>query len=257
MFSLATEQYLKIYQINNTFFMNKLFSTISIMLLFSTSIWSQEESQQHFANAIIKITATDFNNIPRKGELITLQSIKEKKEFLGITDSSGKLEIIVPKGDNYKVFQRTIKHFVQHGEIEIPNEEGKFTMNLKLELKIFETLIDQSRASYILDIIFFDTGLNITSESLESLENLYHVLQGRPTLQVEIAGHTDNSGSVDANLQLSQERANYIKNYLLNKGIAPWRVDAKGYGSSAPIGNNNTAAGKAQNRRIEIKILKE
>ncbi len=73
---------------------------------------------------------------------------------------------------------------------------------------------------------------------------------------IEVGGYTDNVGTDADNLKLSQARAESVRNYLVKKGIAGDRVQAKGYGSADPVASNDTPDGKQQNRRTEIHILK-
>ena len=72
---------------------------------------------------------------------------------------------------------------------------------------------------------------------------------------VEVAGHTDNSGDAKLNKDLSQKRADAVKKYMVDKGIAETRLRATGYGQEKPISDNNTAAGKQKNRRVEFNIV--
>ena len=73
-------------------------------------------------------------------------------------------------------------------------------------------------------------------------------------LALVIHGHTDNTGTDAINNPLSQNRANAVKNYLASQGISASRMTAKGYGSTSPIASNSTAAGREQNRRVEITV---
>lgn len=103
--------------------------------------------------------------------------------------------------------------------------------------------------------VFFETGkATLKASSHRSLDEIADVLRNDPSLYVDIAGHTDNVGDDAYNMQLSQERADACRNYLVSKGISADRITAKGYGETEPIGDNNTATGKAQNRRTEFKL---
>ena len=73
--------------------------------------------------------------------------------------------------------------------------------------------------------------------------------------KIEVGGHTDNVGKAEANMLLSNNRANTVRAYLLMKGIAPERVTAKGYGMTMPIAENDTDEGRSLNRRTEVKII--
>ena len=77
-----------------------------------------------------------------------------------------------------------------------------------------------------------------------------------PSLRVEVGGHTDSDGRQSSNQRLSQSRADAVRRYLISKNVRAANLTAKGYGETSPIATNATAAGKAQNRRVELKILR-
>jgi outer membrane protein OmpA-like peptidoglycan-associated protein len=104
--------------------------------------------------------------------------------------------------------------------------------------------------------ITFDQGkATIRKASFKTLDEAVAVLTKYETLRVEVQGHTDDQGDDAKNMELSQARADSVKTYLTDKGVAADRVDAKGFGETAPVADNKKAAGRAQNRRIEFKIL--
>jgi outer membrane protein OmpA-like peptidoglycan-associated protein len=74
-------------------------------------------------------------------------------------------------------------------------------------------------------------------------------------MKIEISGHTDKTGSEPLNFKLSEARAKAVVDYLIQKGIDRSRMEFKGYGSLQPISDNNTASGRAKNRRVEFKII--
>lgn len=115
----------------------------------------------------------------------------------------------------------------------------------------------QEGASFILQNILFETDKAILkSVSFTELDKLYDILQQYPSMEIEISGHTDNTGSDERNTELSQQRADAVKAYLVKKGIAKERMVAVGYGSEEPIDDNETAQGRSRNRRVEFKIEK-
>lgn len=106
--------------------------------------------------------------------------------------------------------------------------------------------------------IYFDSGkATIRPESYPILDNAVKMLKQNPKVKIEIQGHTDSVGSATSNLNLSQSRAESVRNYLIMNGIESWRIIAKGYGESMPIATNTTRDGRSQNRRIEFLILGE
>jgi OmpA-OmpF porin, OOP family len=101
--------------------------------------------------------------------------------------------------------------------------------------------------------IQFETGSAVIKQA--SYKLLDEILQSAVVaegLKVGVYGHTDNVGNDGSNQKLSEERANAVKSYLLSKGLPAQRIESKGFGSANPIADNSTAAGKAQNRRVQI-----
>ena len=84
-----------------------------------------------------------------------------------------------------------------------------------------------------------------------------NLLKRKDDERIELGGHTDNVGTPKNNLVLSEARANTVRNYLIEKGIDPNRVTAKGYGLTNPVADNRTAEGRALNRRTEVTILEK
>ncbi len=106
------------------------------------------------------------------------------------------------------------------------------------------------------DRIGFDVGrAEIKPEFKAILDDVAETLKQYPDTRIEIAGHTDNTGSAEANQRLSENRANAVRSYLASRGVAPERMYAVGYGQSRPIASNATPEGRAQNRRVEIIVI--
>ena len=104
-------------------------------------------------------------------------------------------------------------------------------------------------------INFETASAAIKKSSHALLDQAVKVFTQYPTLRIEISGHTDDQGEDDMNMRLSDDRAAAVKAYLVDKGIAPERLIAVGFGETRPIAPNKTGAGRAKNRRIEFKIL--
>nr|WP_315198033.1 OmpA family protein [uncultured Flavobacterium sp.] len=105
--------------------------------------------------------------------------------------------------------------------------------------------------------ILFDSGkASFKAQTLPVLESISSILKQYPSAKFSIEGHTDNTGKPALNLKLSQERAAAVKNFLIEKGIEADRLTSEGYGQTKPIDSNKTAIGKANNRRVEVKLVK-
>ncbi|KXK57538.1 MAG: OmpA family protein [Chlorobi bacterium] len=109
-----------------------------------------------------------------------------------------------------------------------------------------------------LNNIFFDFGSDtLRPESFPELQRIATLLRDNPRMVIQIAGHTDNIGSDQSNLRLSQNRATAVMEYLVQQGFPRNQIGAHGYGRSRPIATNDTEEGRSQNRRVEFTILGE
>jgi len=103
--------------------------------------------------------------------------------------------------------------------------------------------------------IFFRTGsAQLLARSYTSLKDVLKILKGNRSYKIQIDGYTDDIGDEEKNQKLSESRANSIKEYLVKNGINERRITATGHGEADPVASNNTAAGRAKNRRVEITL---
>lgn len=105
------------------------------------------------------------------------------------------------------------------------------------------------------NITFKTDSADINSSFYPVLNSVARVLNKYSNSTVMVSGNTDSTGSAEYNLQLSRERASSVASYLQGQGVKKSRFEVLGLGSSNPIASNDTAAGRAQNRRVEIKII--
>lgn len=106
--------------------------------------------------------------------------------------------------------------------------------------------------------ITFETNKTIIRKSSEpTLQDALKVLNQFPEVKLEIQGHTDDQGDDAQNLVLSQGRADAVRDWFVQNGIAADRLTAKGYGETVPVGDNKTPEGREQNRRVEFKLVQE
>jgi outer membrane protein OmpA-like peptidoglycan-associated protein len=134
--------------------------------------------------------------------------------------------------------------FAENSSTKLPVERL-----IKLEPAEVQSLVN------LYNIFFATNEYEILPESEPELNSLLGFLKDNPSLSVEIGGHTDNVGSVEFNRQLSEKRANSVRQYLLDKGIEPQRLTAKGYGLELPVASNDSEEVRARNRRTTIRII--
>ena len=105
---------------------------------------------------------------------------------------------------------------------------------------------------------FEPQSFELTPQSKEMLDEVVVTINASPELQkIEVSAHTDNKGSEKYNLKLSEQRAETVKQYLIEKGVRENRLVAKGYGESEPIADNKTDEGRAKNRRVELTVIED
>jgi OmpA-OmpF porin, OOP family len=108
------------------------------------------------------------------------------------------------------------------------------------------------------DRLLFDTNAaTLQASSREQLQNIASIMKAYPLVHIRIGGYTDNQGDAAANLKLSQDRADNVMQQIITLGVDPSRMDAKGYGEDHPVADNGTDAGRAQNRRISMRVTQK
>ena len=109
-----------------------------------------------------------------------------------------------------------------------------------------------------LDRLFFEKGVaTLKPESRDQLGNIATIMNSYPNVRLKIGGYTDNTGSIETNMKVSTERANAAMKDLIALGVSADRLKAEGYGQEHPIADNSTEEGRAQNRRIDIRVTEK
>jgi outer membrane protein OmpA-like peptidoglycan-associated protein len=106
--------------------------------------------------------------------------------------------------------------------------------------------------------VLFDTGhYTLKPGAREKLAKVAGILIAYPGLNIEVGGYTDNIGGDDMNMKLSENRAQTVRNYLVEQGVVTGSVNSKGYGNTLPVASNDNAAGRQENRRVELVVSGE
>jgi OmpA-OmpF porin, OOP family len=112
--------------------------------------------------------------------------------------------------------------------------------------------------TFVFDHLNFVTGsTQLTPESTTTVNDLAIILKAYPNAQIQLAGHTDNTGSPQANQSLSSDRANAVKGLLVNQGVNADRITTAGYGQDRPVASNDSEEGRARNRRLELTVTRK
>lgn len=163
---------------------------------------------------------------------------------------SGEFFTCLPANTNYAV-NVSKEGYLFHSENFSLDEQSALQA---LKLNIFLQRLDKGN-TIVLKNIFFDTdAYSLKDESEVELKNLVNFMNNNATLSVEIEGHTDNIGSKQHNIILSENRAKAVYSYLIDNGIEASRISYKGFGDAQPIASNNNEIGRAENRRTAFRI---
>lgn len=138
---------------------------------------------------------------------------------------------------------------------------GAYIIKKRKKVKVEEPKIEPKKVEEILADVFDNLNFNIgkaeiKKESLPYLDKLADTLIKAKNWTLDIEGHTDNVGTDEYNIKLSQNRADAVKNYLVSKGVLDETITAKGFGEKNPLTDNNSQINKEKNRRVEFKIKK-
>ncbi len=175
--------------------------------------------------------------------------------------ANGSYQFALPRGQRYSLQVVGDGEFVASSqnidlrETKVVNGK-KTTLSKSYTVREVVTMPIEAGSTITLNNLFFPTGkYTLLPESYAELNRLAELMEANASMKVEIAGHTDNVGGDTPNQELSQDRADAVRLYLLSKGISSIRLRAKGYGKVRPVAPNTTEDGKAQNRRVEFVIL--
>lgn len=199
----------------------------------------------------VMINVADLKNNSKVRSRILIRN-KSRDEVIEV---SGNELVTLRAGDRYEIEATSDQGYAFNSTtLDLTNVEAdtevatadvsmklmKLERNAKLELK---------------DILFESNSFQLSEISFIELERVIKLMKENPKLQVEIAAHTDDVGSDNYNLSLSDKRAQSVVDYLIDNQIPMERFVARGYGESQPIVTNDTEENKAKNRRVELKVL--
>ncbi len=170
------------------------------------------------------------------------------------TNSEGKFTEILTHGEDYEIEIEAPRFFKIIDKISLKDDTQKGNL---LKTYRMQPFLDSGQVAVLKNIQFKYSSTDFTPESAPSLDELVKILAEQKKMIVEIGGHSDDKGSDTFNLKLSRWRAAAVVDFLINKGIRPWRLKSVGYGETAPIASNDTDDGRALNRRVEMLILED
>jgi outer membrane protein OmpA-like peptidoglycan-associated protein len=151
---------------------------------------------------------------------------------------------------------RTAAQIAQQGQQEAVSEKAAMRAKLSEQLNLILATRDSARGLIVsMSDVLFDTGkYSLKQGAREKLAKVAGILIAYPGLNIEVGGYTDNVGGDAMNQTLSENRAGTVRSYLVEQGVTTNSVNAKGFGNTAPVASNDNAAGRQENRRVELVV---
>ena len=223
----------------------------------------------------MKFFISDWDNIPEVEAKVVLENIDTGESIEFVSDIDGRYEVLVPKNTTYraKVYRFDTAFVFNEGEgkeLKIPNM-AYLTYKHQYRIKIMQEMSNSQSAEvknipdgpksykriFNLNVLFPTAQWELDNGDKKELDILMKQLKNNPNMKIELAAHTDNVGDDASNMHLSQQRANSVRDYLVEKGIEINRLMPKGYGEKKPVATNDTAEGRTLNRRTECRVIYE
>lgn len=218
-----------------------------------TAIYRTAAPERIIPVTLIHGRVTDETNAPIEAQ-IRYERLSDGKT-LGIarTDPlTGEYQITLAAGESYAIYAEKSGYLPKSERFDA--RDVKAFSNIEKNLVLIKI---KENAVVRLNNIFFETDKTaLLPTSYAELDRLADIMKKEPTLRVSIEGHTDSTGTVEHNKKLSQSRAESVVEYLKTKQIEAVRLESKGYGPERPVASNATEEGKAENRRVEFRVIK-
>lgn len=234
------------------------FSNEDNLLAGRTQPVKQVQAQQTVPVATAQVTLlkgviTDINTKKPLAATVEIVDNSRNEVVASLTANSatGKYLVSLPSGKNYGIAVKMDGYLFHSENFDIPAGANYQEVVKDVEMKPIVV-----GSTIVLKNIFFDYNkATLKSESYIELDRVVKLLNENPSMRIELSGHTDNRGTAEYNQKLSEDRAKSCVDYLTSKGIAPSRLEYKGYGESQPIDSRDTEEGWQNNRRTEFKII--
>lgn len=223
------------------------------------------EIQSSATEAALRFFVVDPDAGALQGIVIKLEGADGRIYYTDETDAQGYAEVLVNPGQRYDLEYLSLGRTTTAAHVDVPagpNQDIRLTLRYRRHRRP-RTELSAAPAEttpaatpepehLVLDGILFESGsATLDPESNPRLDRVVEYMTHRTSARIRIAGHTYNVGNPQRNQQLSEQRAQAVRAYIVAHGIEGSRVEAVGYGDTQPVASNDTEEGRAQNRRIE------
>ncbi|NOY93404.1 MAG: OmpA family protein [Deltaproteobacteria bacterium] len=223
---------------------------------------SQIESTE--TEAAIRFFVVDPETGPISGTVVKLTAPDGSAYYTGSTDSQGYAEMLVPAGQRYQLEYLSLGRRTTRASVNVapgPRQDIRLTLRRRqwhpparpaVTVAQEREQQPEPQQRFVLEGVLFDSGrATIQEQSYPRLDRVVEYMVHKPSARIRISGYTDSMGGSERNRQLSEARAQAVRLYLVAQDIDAGRIEAIGYGEEDPVASNDTAEGRAQNRRIE------
>ena len=224
----------------------KIIKLTFLLIILTTNYLLSQNLKPTETKALLNFLVTDIDGFPRNHETIIAKSIPDGNTYTCVSDENGRCSILVPKGKNYKIQYYDLIEKTNYSDFEVPNKFGLMSFNIRIKFS-------QSKMLEAKGVNFKEKTAALTLKATEKLDSIAEIIKHKK-IKLEIAAHTDNSLPENDAIELTKQRAEKVKEYLVSKGVKKEKLYCKAYGSSEPIADNNTTKGKLKNNRIEFRI---
>ncbi len=229
--------------------LNYLIMKIQTVLILTIALCLNFTGNAQTVSSAVNLIVTDTEGNVSAGDKIIFKNEKDGSLLSVVSDENGQASVRLNNGTRYQIKINSFEQASNYTAVDMADvdyEMQGLTLTIRYSLP----------KTYTLKNVNFESGSAVlTKSSYASLNNLAELLILKKSLKAELAGYTDNVGADDANLRLSQRRAEAVRTYLIKHGADSTRLFAKGYGEQNPVATNDTPAGRRKNRRTEIHIL--
>lgn len=230
----------------------KWFIGVVYTILSSTIVSAQTSLKATKDSCLVEATITDINNKPIILADLIITTKPQGDIIKTKTNRKGVAYFLIPKKGRltyeFKIDYRGDKHVFDR-KFKIPQDEGEYDLTAVLRYEPKHVVLAEAQ---------FETNRSmLLPTSHRELQDVVLMMNQKPSMQIEVLGHTDSIGDIQKNIQLSIDRANAVKDFLVKEGISSDRIKTSGHGPKIPIGDNATPEGRQMNRRIEVKIVSQ
>lgn len=172
--------------------------------------------------------------------------------FASSDPKTGEYKIVLPLGDEYGFYAEKYGFLSLTDYIDLRDIKAEY---VEINRDLYLAPLKRGQKIVMNSVLFYQSESRMIPSSTSELRRLAKIMNDRPALVVKLHGHTDNKGSYEANMQLSQERVDVVKDYLIEHGITEDRIQSEGHGPKEPVVENDTSEHRRRNRRVEFEVV--